>query len=58
MLPWFLFYGRHLFHMTRQEVLYTRYGEFRDLLSCLAIHNGTAKEKPKKLSFDDALALR
>lgn len=57
-LPWFLFYGMHLFHMTRQEVLNTRYGEFVDLLSCLAVYNGAAKEKPKKLSFDEALLLR
>ncbi len=48
----------HLFHMTRQEILNTRYGEFMDLLSCLAVYNGAAKEKPKKLSFDDALLLR
>lgn len=56
-LPWFLFYGMHLFHMTRQEVLNTRYGEFKDLLSCLAVYNGAVKEK-KKISFDDALLLR
>lgn len=36
----------------------TRYGEFKDLLSCLAVYNGAAKEKKKKISFDDALLLR
>lgn len=35
----------------------TRYGEFKDLLSCLAVYNGVTKEK-KKISFDDALLLR
>lgn len=35
----------------------TRYGEFKDLLACLAVYNGAAKER-KKLSFDEALLLR
>lgn len=35
----------------------TRYGEFKDLLSCLAVYNWAVKEK-KKISFDDALLLR
>ena len=38
--------------------MFTRYGEFMDMMACLAIYNGKVKEKPKKLSFDDALKLR
>lgn len=44
-------------NMTRQETLQTTYGEFCDLISCLAIYNGTAKEKTHR-SFDEALELR
>jgi hypothetical protein len=43
--------------MTRQEIIYCRFAEFMDLLSCYAIYNGDAKER-KKMSFDDALNLR
>lgn len=45
--------------MTKQEILVTRYGEMTDMISCLAIYNGAdPKKKPKKFSFDEALALR
>jgi len=44
--------------MNRREVVYTRFGEFMDLMSCYAIYNGDAKEKKKSLSFDEILALR
>lgn len=37
----------------------TRYGEMTDMISCFAIYNGAyPKKKPKKFSFDEALALR
>ena len=55
-LPWMIFYG-HKIGMTRQETLATRYGEMMDLISCLAVYNGTAKEKTHR-SFDEALELR
>lgn len=35
----------------------TTVGEMQDMISCIAIANGVAKEK-KTLSFDQALALR
>ena len=35
----------------------TTVGEMQDMISCISISNGVAKEK-KTLSFDDALALR
>lgn len=34
--------------MARQEILVTRYGEMIDMLLCLAIYNGRAKEKKEK----------
>lgn len=58
-LPWYLFYGHHVFHMQRQEILATRFNEMNDMISCLAVYNGNAKEiKKKSLSFDEALMLR
>lgn len=38
----------------------TRYGEFRDLISCFAVHEGSAKivEKKKKWTFDEIIELR
>ena len=51
-----IFYG-HKIGMTRQETLATHYGEMMDLISCLAVYNGTAKEKTHR-SFDEALELR
>jgi hypothetical protein len=38
--------------MQRQEILSTRYGEFVDMISCLAVYNGTAKEKEAPADFD------
>lgn len=45
--------------MTRQAVLSTPYGEFMDMIACLAIDQGGAKQKKKKkhYTFDEALAL-
>lgn len=44
--------------MGRQEILNTRMGEFLDLTACLAIYNGGAEEKKKKMSFDEVMALQ
>jgi len=46
--------------MSRAETLSTPYGEMMDMLSCMAILNGSMKQKikPKAWAFDDALALR
>lgn len=53
-----LFYG-HLMNMTRQEILVTRYGEFRDLISCYAVHEGNARIVAKKTwTFDEVIKLR
>lgn len=52
-----LFYGRQL-GMSRQEIMHTRYGEMLDMISCLAIYNGTAREKAKKMSMEEILKLR
>lgn len=46
--------------MSRCEILNTRWGEMMDLINCLAIFNGVAKEKKKKrkLTYDEAIRLR
>lgn len=44
--------------MTKRETLLTPYGEMMDMLTCSAIQNGTMEPKEKKLTFDEALALR
>ena len=37
----------------------TRFGEFLDLIACLAIYNGGAEEKTKKTwTFSEAMALK
>lgn len=56
---WYVFYGRQL-HMSRPETMLTKYGELLDQIACLAIFNGSAvpKKKKKKLSYDEAMALR
>lgn len=45
-------------NMTRQEIMITRYGEFRDLISCFAVHEGSAQIVKKKLTFDEIIQLR
>lgn len=45
--------------MSKQEILLTRYGEMSDMISCFAIYHGAEqKRKRKRLSFDEAIALR
>lgn len=51
-----LFYGYQI-GMTRQEVMDTRVGEMLDLISCLSVYNGGAREK-KRMSYEEAIALR
>lgn len=45
--------------MNRKEVLYTRYGEMLDLISCYQIEKGECLPKQKKRiwTFDEAIAL-
>lgn len=53
-----IFYGRML-GMSKQEIMVTKYGEMADMISCFAIYNGSKpKKKPKKWTFDEAIALR
>ena len=46
--------------MSGREVMLTPVGEMMDMISCLAVYNGTAeeKEKTKKMSFDEFIAVR
>ena len=45
--------------MTRQEIMATRVGEMRDMISCLAIYNGAEpKRKKKSLPYEQAVKLR
>ena len=49
----------HLFHMSRDEVMNTRYGEMLDLIACYGVFNGAFKEKQKKVwRYEDAVKLR
>lgn len=47
--------------MNRQEILVTRYGEMRDMISCLQIEKGEllpAQTKKKKVwRYEEAIAL-
>ena len=44
--------------MTREETMNTRYGEFMDLLACMAIENGGAEPAEKKLTMEQILEMR
>lgn len=45
-LSWYLFYGRKL-GMSKAEILATTTGEMADMFACMAIYNGTMKQKRK-----------
>lgn len=53
---WFVFYG-HRMNMSREETMGTRYGEFLDLLACMAIEGGADQKAPKK-SMEEILQMR
>ena len=55
---WLYFYGRKL-NMNRREVLYTRFGEMRDLITCYQIEKGELLPKKEKRhwTYDEAMAL-
>ena len=44
--------------MTRDETMHTRWGEFMDMLACMAIYNGGAREKKKEKSFIEIMEMR
>lgn len=45
--------------MSKQEIMSTRYCEMTDMISCFAIYHGAKqKQRRKRLTFDEALALR
>lgn len=41
--------------MTKQEIMVTKVGELRDMISCLAIYSGSARPKQKALSFQEQM---
>lgn len=57
-LSWYIFYGTQL-NMGRQDVLNSRFGEFQDLMACLAIYNGSAEQvkKKKPKTFDEIMMM-
>ena len=56
-LSWFLFYGRKI-GMSKREILCTPIGEMYDMLSCLSIYEGGAKQKnARKIRMEDFLSL-
>lgn len=46
--------------MKKEEILATPWGEMQDMISCIGIYEGNAVQKsaPKKMSFDEAIAMR
>lgn len=45
--------------MSKQEIMATRVGEMKDMISCFAIYNGaTPKKKKKSLSYEAAVKVR
>lgn len=45
--------------MNKQEILVTPLGEMKDMIACLSIYQGAAKQRPtKKWSYDEAINLR
>lgn len=45
--------------MTKQDIMFTRYGEMLDMISCLAIDEGRASYKPPKKhwKFEEVMLL-
>ena len=43
--------------MSKEEILCTPIGEMMDMLSCLSIYEGGAKEKAPKMSMEEFLKL-
>ncbi len=43
--------------MGKEEILCTPIGEMMDMLSCLSIYEGGAKEKAPKMSMEEFLKL-
>ena len=54
---WLLFYGLHEFHLTLDEFNIMTLGETVDLINCLSVYKGAAREK-QQLTFDQIMALR
>ena len=54
---WFVYYG-HQLHMSREETMNTRYGEFMDFLACMAIDGGGAEPAKQKLTMEQILEMR
>ena len=52
-----MFYAMHEFHMSREDALATKTGEMVDLINCLSVFNGAAKEKTK-LTYDQVMMMR
>lgn len=44
--------------MGKEEILCTPIGEMMDMLSCLSIYEGGAKEKAPKMSMEEFLQLK
>lgn len=43
--------------MGKEEILCTPIGEMLDMLSCLSIYEGGAKQKPPKMTMEELLSL-
>lgn len=68
-LAWFLYYGRAHLHMSRKEILMTKYGEMKDMVTCMQIERGDLvpagktvlkginPSTGKKWTYDEAMRL-
>ena len=47
--------------MTRQEIMFTRFGEMKDMITCLQIEKGelvpVQRKVPKHWTYEEAMAL-
>ena len=47
--------------MSKQEILVTPFGEMQDMIACLSIYNGTARQKitgSKDMTYDEVMNMR
>lgn len=50
--------GTHEFHLSIHEVNTMIVGEMVDMINHLSVYKGTAKFKPRKLTYDEVMRLR
>lgn len=54
---WYLYYGYKI-GLSKQQIMFTKKCEMDDLIACMMIDNGFAVPKPRKMSYDEVMAMR